>query len=225
MNKKSKKYRSACEQVKKQAYPLDQALTLLKSIASAKFDQSIEAHISLGIDPKKSEQIVKGVLNPPHGTGRYVRVAVFTETKQKEAKEAGADLIGGPELIDEIVKTKRTDFDTAVATPDFMRNLAKAAKILGTRGLMPSPKNGSVTDDVKTIVSKLKAGQINYRNDAAGNIHQMIGKISWDNAKITENYQALLTEIRRQKPKGVKGAFIKKITLCSTMSPGIKIEI
>jgi len=225
MSRKSKRYRITKEKFGKEPRELAQALTLLKERASKKFDESVEMHINLGIDPKQSDQVVRGTISLPHGTGKTVKVAVFTESKTKEAKTVGADIVGGKELVDEIVKSQKTGFDVAVATPDFMREIAKAAKILGTRGLMPSPKNNTVTDDVVNVVKNLKAGQISYRNDNSGNLHQIIGKASWDIEKITDNFDAFLAEVKKQRPKGVKGAFVESITLCSTMGPGIKINL
>jgi len=223
MSKRSQRYKSNQEKIKNQAYPLDQAIKLVKELGTSKFDESIEVHLNLGIDPKKSEQVVKGTVDLPHGSGQSIKVAVFTESKEKQAKEAGADLVGGKELVAQIIKTKKTDFDAAIATPDFMQEIAKAAKVLGPRGLMPSPKTGTVTDGVAQAIKKLQAGQVNFRNDDSGNIHQIIGKVSWDESQIKENFNMFLAEIKRQKPKGVKGSYIKNVVLCSTMGQGIKI--
>lgn len=221
---KSKKYRLAKSKINQESYPIEDAINLIKETASAKFDESVEVHFNLGIDPKKSEQIVRGVLSLPHGTGRAVKVCVFTLSQDKEAKLAGADLIGGKELIDQISATNKIEFDVAVATPDIMRDLAKIAKILGVKGLMPSPKNGTITENIGELIPKLKAGQVNYRNDDSGNVHQIIGKKSWEAANLITNFNELLSEIKRQRPKGIKGSFIRSITLCTTMGPGLKIK-
>jgi large subunit ribosomal protein L1 len=225
MSKRSKRYKSNQEKIEQRPYILEEAIKLVKELATSKFDESIEVHLNLGIDPKKSEQVVKGTVDLPHGTGRSMKVAVFTESKEKEAKEAGADLVGGKELVAKIIRTKKTDFSAAIATPDFMQELAKAAKLLGPRGLMPSPKNSTVTDNVAQAIKKLQAGQVNFRNDDSGNIHQVIGKISWDQNKLRENFNRFIAEVKKQKPKGAKGSFIKNVTLCSTMGAGVKITI
>ncbi|MEK9165719.1 MAG: 50S ribosomal protein L1 [Patescibacteria group bacterium] len=224
MSKQSKRYQSNQQKIEKKIYAFDEAIKIIKEQSNAKFDESLEVHLNLGIDPKKSEQTIKGSVVLPHGTGKTVKIAVFTESKQKEAKEAQADIIGGKELIEEIIKTKKADFDVAIATADIMRELSRAAKILGPKGLMPSPKTGTVTENISGTVNKLKTGQINFRNDDSGNVHQNIGKLSWDLLKIKENFNALLTEIKKHRPKGVKGTFIKSITLCSSMGPGIKVQ-
>ncbi|MFH1712716.1 MAG: 50S ribosomal protein L1 [Candidatus Jacksonbacteria bacterium] len=225
MSKRSKRFQSNQQKIEKETYTFDEAIKIIKEQSNVKFDESIEVHFNLGIDSKKSEQTIRGSAVLPHGTGKTVKIAVFTESKQKEAKEAQADIIGGKELIEEIIKTKKADFDVAVATPDIMRDLARAAKILGPKGLMPSPKTGTVTENISQTVNKLKTGQINFRNDDFGNIHQGIGKLSWDMPKIKENFNILLTEIKKQRPKGVKGVFIKSVTLCSSMGPGVKIVL
>lgn len=223
--RKSKRYRLLKEKMSKENHTLDEAISLIKETVNAQFDESVELHINLGIDPKQSDQIVRGTITLPSGTGKTLRIAVFTESQSKPAKDAGADLVGGKELVDELVKTKKIAFDVAVATPDFMRNLAKAAKLLGTKGLMPSPKNGTVTDDVSAVVTKLNAGQITFRNDDSGNLHQMVGKVSSDEKALKENITLFINAIKKARPKGIKGTYLKSITLTTTMGPGIRIAV
>lgn len=209
---------------KNKLYPIDEAIKLVKQNAKAKFDESVEVHIRLGIDPKKGEQQVRSICILPHGTGKTKKIAVFTED-EKEAKEAGADIIGSKELIQKI-KTKGTiDFDIAVSTPGMMKELAQIAKILGPKGLMPSPKNETVTKNIKKTVKELKTGKITFKNDETSNIHQMIGKVSWDEKKLKENFNVFLEAIRKAKPPRIKGAYVKQIVICSTMGPGIKVAI
>ena len=206
-------------------YAFDEALALVKANKKAKFDESLEVHVRLGIDPKKGEQQVRSTANLPHGSGKSKKIAVFTasEEMEKEAKTAGADLVGGEELIKKI-KTKGTvDFDIAVTTPDMMPKMAQIAKILGPKGLMPSPKNDTVTKDIVKSVKELKGGKVSFKNDETSNIHQIIGKISWDDSKLKENYEALMEAIRKAKPASSKGTYIKAISMCSTMGPGVKV--
>lgn len=224
MPKRSKRYKLNQQKIEKKFYTFDEAVKIIKEQSSPKFDESIEAHFNLAVDSKKSEQTIRGSAVLPHGTGKSVKIAVFTESQQKQAKQAGADVVGGQELIEEIITTKKFNFDVTVATADIMQDLAKAAKILGPKGLMPSPKTGTITENVLETVNKLKTGQINFRNDDFGNVHQIIGKLSWDAAKIKDNFNVLLAEIRKQKPKGVKGKFIKNVTICSSMGQGIRIQ-
>ncbi|MBI4359847.1 MAG: 50S ribosomal protein L1 [Candidatus Jacksonbacteria bacterium] len=225
MPKKSKRFRAIFEKSRaKKSYPLSEAIQLVKETSSAKFNESVEAHIKLGIDPKKSEQVVRGVANLPHGTGKKLRIAVFTESQQKEARDAGAFIVGGKELVEEIIKSKKIGFDAALATTDFMKEMTKIAKILGVKGLMPSTKNGTAVANASEAVNKLQKGQITFRNDDSGNLHQIVGKADWEAARIEENISALLGEIRKLRPKGVKGSFIQTITVCSTMGPGIKVQ-
>lgn len=224
MNKKSKRFRSALAKTGGKIFTLPEAIAFVKETASARFDESVEAHLKLGIDPKKSDQTVRGVALLPHGTGKKLRIAAFTESQKKEAQEAGAFVAGGKELVDEIAQSQKINFDLAVATTDFMKDLTKIAKILGVKGLMPSPKNGTVVTDVKSAIQKLQSGQITFRNDDSGNIHQIVGKTSWDAQKLEKNIFALLGEVRKLRPKGVKGSFIQTITLCSTMGPGIRVQ-
>lgn len=208
------------------SYLIKDGLELIKKLNKAKFDASVEVHFRLGIDPKKGDQQVRGAINLPHGTGKDIKIAAFvTADNEKEAKAAGADLCGGEELIAKIKKTEKTDFQVAVAEPAMMRNLSAIAKILGTRGLMPSPKNETVTDNPIKAIKELKKGKISFKNDDTGNTHVVIGKISFDNDKLLENYETLFEAIKRAKPTSSKGIYIKNISISSSMSPGIRISL
>lgn len=205
---------------------LDEAIKLVKENARARFDESIELHIKLGIDPKKSEQLVRGTVVLPHGTGRSKKIAAFvTQAKSKEAKEAGAYLVGGEDLITKIKQTKKCDFDIAVAEPAMMKDLAQIARILGPKGLMPTPKNETVTTDIKKTIEQLKKGKITFKNDDTGNIHQIVGKISWSETKLKENLEKFLKVVKETKPSGVKGLFMKNIVLVSTMGKAIRVNL
>lgn len=211
---------------KNKTYQIEEALEIVKKINKAKFDASVEVHIRLGIDTKKGDQQVRGAANLPHGTGKVIKVAAFVSPEnEKAAKAAGADLVGGEDLIAEIKKTGKTDFQVAIAEPALMKNLAVIAKILGTRGLMPSPKNDTVTPNPVKAIEELKKGKISFKNDDTGNLHAVIGKISFDTKKLLENYQALLEIVRKSKPSSSKGSFIKNISLASSMSSGVKVVI
>ncbi|MFH1457436.1 MAG: 50S ribosomal protein L1 [Patescibacteria group bacterium] len=223
MNKKAKKIKKVnFDQTK--LYSVDEALQLVKENAKAKFDESVEVHIRTGIDPKKGEQQMRTTCILPHGTGKTKKVAVFSEN-EKEAKEAGADVFGGKDLIQQIKTSGAVDFDIAVATPSMMKELAQIAKILGPKGLMPSPKNETVTSNVKKAVEELKGGKVAFRNDETSNIHQLIGKVSWDVVKLKENYDSFLSSVNKARPSGIKGTFIRGVVICSTMGTGIKVEI
>lgn len=225
MPKVSKARKAQLEKVDSEKHyaPLP-AARLIKEVATAKFDETIEAHIRLGIDTRQADQQVRGSISLPNGTGKEVRVAVFAEgEKAREAEEAGADLVGSDDLVQQ-VQGGMLDFDATVATPDQMSKVGKLGKILGTRGLMPNPKLGTVTNDVAKIVGELKAGRVEYRADRFGICHVPIGKASFEVEKIVENYGALIDEIVRVKPAAAKGRYIKSITLATTMSPGIHMD-
>lgn len=209
---------------REKAYSFDEAFKIVKDNASAKFDESIEVHIRTGIDPKKGEQQIRSTVALPHGTGKTKKIAVFTEN-EKEAKAAGADIVGGKDLINQIKNKGTIDFEIAVATPEMMKELSQIAKILGPKGLMPSPKNETVTKDVAKTVKELKGGKITFKNDETSNIHQMIGKVSWGNEKLKENFEVFMKAVNKAKPGGIKGDFIKQVVLCSTMGPGVKVEV
>ena len=207
-------------------YTLAEAIEIAKKSSTVKFDASVEVHFRLGINPKKGDQQVRGAVSLPNGTGKTVKVAAFVPSdKEKEVKEAGADFVGGEELIDEIKKSEKTDFQVAIATPDMMKNLATIAKILGTRGLMPSPKNDTVTLNPAKAVMELKKGKISFKNDDTGNLHAVIGRVSFDSAKLVENYQALLDTVKKSKPVTAKGTYLKNVSICSSMGPGVKVII
>jgi len=211
---------------KSKAYPLNEALELAKKTSTVKFDASVEVHIRLGIDPRKGDQQIRGAVSLPHGSGKTVKVAAFVSPDNEAAvKAAGADIVGGEDLIAEIRRTEKTDFQVAVAEPAMMKNLAVIAKVLGTRGLMPSPKNETVTTDPAKAVAELKKGKVSFKNDDTANIHVAIGKVSFSVEDLAENFQALLEVIKKSKPATAKGTYIKGITICSTMGPGIKVAL
>lgn len=209
---------------KDQKYPVEDAVKLAREEPSVKFDASVEVHVRLAIDPKKTEQRVRAQTSLPHGTGKALRVAAFvTPEKEKEAEGAGADLVGGEELIKQIKESGKTDFDVAVAEPGIMKNLTQIAKILGQRKLMPNSKTGTVGPDIKKLVMELKGGKVDIKTDDSGNIHQIIGKVSFDEEKLVENFKVLLDTIKKARPEGVKSGFIKSVSLSTSMGPAIKI--
>ena len=206
-------------------YSIDEAVALIKELSTVKFNETVDAAINLGIDPRKSDQAVRGATSLPHGTGKTVRVAVFTQGANAEkAKEAGADLVGMEELAAEI-KGGMMDFDVVVADPAAMRVVGQLGQVLGPRGLMPNPKTGTVTPDVATAVKNAKAGQVRFRADKGGIIHGGIGNVTFEANAIKENLEALLADLKKAKPASAKGVFLKKISLSSTMGPGILIDI
>ena len=223
--KHGKKFREAAAKVDRAAvYTPLEAVKLVKELANAKFDETVEAHFRLGIDTRKADQNIRGSISLPHGTGKTVRVAVFAEGAQADqAAEAGADIIGSDELIAQIQKGE-INFDAAIATPMMMAKVGRIGKILGPRGLMPNPKLGTVTMDVAKMVSELKAGRVEYRADRYGICHVPLGRVSFDEQKLVENYAALYTEILRVKPASAKGKYVKSISVSSTMGPGVKID-
>lgn len=223
--KHGKKFREAAAKVDRAAvYTPLEAVKLVKELANAKFDETVEAHFRLGIDTRKADQNIRGSISLPHGTGKTVRVAVFAEGAQAEqAAEAGADVIGSDELIAQIQKGE-INFDAAIATPMMMAKVGRIGKILGPRGLMPNPKLGTVTMDVVKMVSELKAGRVEYRADRYGICHVPLGRVSFDEQKLVENYAALYTEILRVKPSSAKGKYVKSISVSSTMGPGVKVD-
>jgi large subunit ribosomal protein L1 len=207
-----------------QLYAPTDALRILREMPESKFDETVELALRLGVDPRKADQMVRGTVSLPHGTGRSVRVAAFTTgDKAREAQEAGADVVGGEELVQEVLQGT-IDFDAAVATPDMMSVLGKAGRVLGPRGLMPNPKAGSVTQDIAKAVSEIKAGKLEYRVDRQANVHTVIGKRSFDEQKLTENYLAVVEEILRAKPASSRGRYIRTVTVSTTMGPGLRID-
>ena len=222
LSKRSKMINEKIEAGK--AYDVTEAIDILKDVSSVKFSEGVDCAINLGVDPRKSDQVVRGAIVLPHGTGKDVRVAVFTQGANAEAaKEAGADIVGMDELAAD-VKKGIMDFDVVIASPDAMRIVGQLGQILGPRGLMPNPKTGTVTPDVATAVKNAKSGQVTYRTDKAGIIHSTIGKISFETTALQENLQVLLAALNKAKPSSAKGTYFKKITLSSTMGPGLLVD-
>lgn len=208
----------------KESFNVEEAISLLKDCSSVKFQEGVDVSVNLGVDPRKSDQVVRGATVLPHGTGRSVRVAVFAQGEQAEAAQAaGADIVGFEELAEDIKKGKM-DFDVVIATPDSMRLVGQLGQILGPRGLMPNPKVGTVSADVATAVQNAKAGQVRYRTDKAGIIHCRIGSLSFSPDDLINNLNTLLADLKKAKPSSSKGVYMKKVTLSSTMGPGLQIE-
>lgn len=224
---RSKRYQDISNIVdKNKTYPIEEAIELAKKTSTTKFPGSMEIHIRLGIDISKSDQMVRGAIVLPYGTGKSLKVAAFVnEAREKETKEAGADVIGGQDLIDKIKQTSKIDFDVAVTTPDMMPKLAMIAKILGPKGLMPSPKNETITTNLKKTIGELKKGKVNFKNDDSGNLHNIIGKSSFETKHLVENFNALLDAVKKAKPASAKGVFIKNISINATMGPGIRVVL
>ncbi len=225
MAKLSKRARQIREKVdRKSVYPIADAVTLLGELANAKFNESIDVSVNLGVDPRRSDQVVRGATTLPHGTGKEARVAVFTQGENVEkATQAGADLVGLEDLAEQ-VKRGELNFDVAIATPDAMRVVGQLGRILGPRGLMPNPRTGTVTADVETAVKNAKAGQVQFRTDRAGIIHGCVGKVDFDTQQIKENVEALLSDLQKAKPGSAKGQYVRRVTLSTTMGPGIAID-
>lgn len=208
------------------AYAPSEAVDLVKSVASAKFDETVEAAFRLGIDPRNADQLVRGTVALPNGTGKTIRVAVIaSDDKHAEAEAAGADLVGGEALVAEIAGGRALDFDLMIASPDMMSKVGTLGRVLGPRGLMPNPKAGTVTPDVAKAVGEFKGGRIEYRNDRYGNVHVPIGKASFDAEKLLENLETMAGEITRARPASSKGTFILNISISSTMGPGVKVDV
>ena len=226
MAKKSKNTAAAKRQYDKSSlYAPDDAMSLVRSMSFAKFDESIDVVFSLGIDARKADQLVRGTVSLPHGTGKDVRVVAFVGgEKLAEAEEAGADIVGGKELAEEIAAGRDLDFDIAIAAPDMMPHVGKLGSILGPRGLMPNPKSGTVTPDVGKAIKEFKAGRVEYRNDRYGNVHIPIGKVSFEAEQLVANFAAIADEIIRARPAAAKGRFVRKVSVSSTMGPGVQID-
>ena len=226
MAKTSKRLRKASEAIdRKSLYGLDEAVKLIKDSAGAKFDETVEISMNLGIDPRHADQTVRGVVTLPNGTGKSVRVAVFAkEAKAEEATKAGADVVGADDLAGRI-QAGEIDFDRCIATPDMMPVVGKLGKILGPRGLMPNPKLGTVTNDVAEAVQAAKGGQVEFRAEKAGIVHAGVGKASFSEAALTENIKAFVRAISNAKPSGAKGTYIKRVSVSSTMGPGVKLDV
>ncbi len=227
MPKHSRRYTEARKLVDRLKYhSLDEAIELVKKTATAKFDETVELHLATNIDYRKPEQHIRGTISLPHGTGKKVKVLVFAKgDKAKEAQEAGADYVGAEDLVEKIEKEGFLDFDVAIATPDMMRTIGRLGRILGPRGLMPSPKSGTVTNEVGEAVKEFKKGRVEIRTDKTGNLHIPVGKVSFENEKLKENIIAAVDQVMFMKPQGVKGQFLKKAVLASTMGPGIKLDL
>ena len=222
LTKRTKAFRDKVDSTK--LYSIEEALELLKSMPATKFDQSVDVSVNLGVDPRKSDQVVRGSTVMPNGTGKSVRVAVFAQGPNADAaKEAGADIVGFEDLADDI-KKGNMNFDVVIASPDAMRVVGQLGQILGPRGLMPNPKVGTVTPDVAGAVKNAKAGQVRYRTDKAGIIHCVVGKVSFDVASLKTNIDALLADLNKAKPSSAKGVYFKKISVSSTMGPGITVD-
>lgn len=223
MAKQSKRYRSSAAKCPSETLTLAKAVELLKSFPATKFDQTVEIHMRLGIDAKQADQLVRGSVVLPHGIGRSQRVVVFAKGDLAEtAKNAGADVVGQEDLAEK-VKGGWLEFDVCIATPDMMGLVGPLGRVLGPRGLMPSPRAGTVTPDVARVVKEYKAGKVEFRNDNGGNVHAVVGKLSFDVAKLQDNIRAFIDHIQTLKPHSVKGTYVKGIAICATMSPGIRI--
>ena len=224
MAKHGKKYRAAAEKVEKRTYALNEALELLREISFAKFDETVELAMLLGVNPKHADQMVRGTTVLPHGTGQSKRVLVMASgDKVREAEEAGADFVGGDDMVKKI-QEGWTDFDAVVATPDMMRSVGKLGKVLGPRGLMPNPKTGTVTMDVAKAVQEIKAGKVEFRVDKTAIIHVPVGKVSFSTDQLSENAFAIIGAVRKAKPAAAKGRYVRSIYISSTMSPSIEVD-
>lgn len=226
MAKNGKRYKEVAKLVdRSKLYDLDEAVSLLKEVASAKFDETVELHIKLGVDGRHADQQVRGAIVLPHGTGKSKKVLVVAKgEKAAEAEKAGADFVGAEDMIEKIQKENWFDFDVIVATPDMMGLIGRLGRVLGPKGLMPNPKSGTVTFDVEKAINEIKAGKVEYRLDKTNIIHVSLGKISFDNAKITDNLNALIEAVIKARPAAAKGTYLRSVTLTSTMSPGIKLN-
>ena len=225
MKKRSKRYRKLIELIDQREHSLDEAVELLKKTAAAKFDESVEIAIRLGVDPRRAEQAVRGTVSLPHGLGKEVRVLVIAKgEKAQDAEKAGADYVGYEEYLEKIQKENWLEFDVVVATPDSMKDLGRLGKVLGPRGLMPNPKSGTVTMDIKQTVKEIKAGKIDFRVDKTGIVHTSVGKASFEPDKLKDNIKSLMQTIIRLKPASAKGTYLRSIHLSNTMGPGIQLS-
>ncbi len=226
MKRHGRAYVEASKNVdKNKAYTPEEAIKLVKSLSKRKFDETVEVALNLNIDTTKSDQQVRSSFTLPHGTGKTKRILVVTKTKADEAKKAGADYVGAEEIVEKIAKENWFDYDVIVATPEMMVQLGKLGKVLGPKGLMPNPKTGTVTTNVEAAIENIKKGMIEYRADSNGNVHAIVGKVSFDEDKLVENLVSFVNEVIKNKPSGVKGTFVKNITISSTMGPGVKLDL
>lgn len=224
MKKRSKRYQKLAELIEKREYSLDEAVQLLKKTALAKFDESVEIAVRLGVDPRRAEQAIRGTVALPHGLGKQVRVLVIAKgEKTKEAETAGADYVGYEDYMEKIQKENWLEFDVIVATPDAMKDLGKLGRVLGPRGLMPNPKSGTVTMEIENTVKEIKAGKIDFRVDKTGIVHTSVGKASFEPEKLKDNIKLLIQTIIRLKPASTKGTYLRSVFLSNTMGPGIKL--
>src|ERR1700753_1051971 len=224
--KPGKQYQAALKQIEAKEYQLEEAIPLIKKVKFAKFDETVEVHMKLVVDPKHADQMVRGTVVMPNGLGKSKKVLVIASgDKQREATEAGADIVGGEDMVNKIQSEGWTAYDAVIATPDMMRSVGKLGKVLGPRGLMPTPKTGTVTVDVAKAVQETKAGKVEFRVDKTGIIHAPVGKTSFAANKLVENASSLITAVLKAKPSVAKGKYVKSATLCSTMSPGIPIDV
>ena len=225
MKRRGRLYVEASKSVdKNKLYTPEEAVKLVKSLSKRKFDETVEVAMNLNVDTTKSDQQVRSSFTLPNGTGKTKRVLVVTKTKAEEAKNAGADFVGDDDIIEKIVKENWFDFDVMVATPEMMVSLGKIGKILGPKGLMPNPKTGTVTTNVSDAIANIRKGMVEYRADSNGNVHALVGKVSFDEDKLTENLVSFINEVIKNKPTGVKGSFVKNISISSTMGPGVPID-
>ena len=225
MAKLTKRQKALSAVDREKLYGLDEAIALVKSNATAKFDETVEVALNLGVDPRHADQMVRGVVNLPKGSGKTVRVAVFAKgAKADEAKAAGADVVGAEDLM-ETIQGGQIDFDRVIATPDMMGVVGRLGKVLGPKGLMPSPKAGTVTPDIANAVKEYAAGKVEFRNDTGGNVHSVVGKVSFDNQKLADNINAMINAVKKLKPQTSKGAYFKKVVLKATMTPAVQIAV
>lgn len=225
--KTSKRLKTAKEKFENtKVYPITEAVKLVKETSLVKFDATVEVHAKLGIDPKKGDQIVRDSVTLPHGTGKTVKIAAFVPADlAKTAQAAGADIVGDEDLVETIQKSGKCDFDIAVTTPTFMKSLAVIARVLGQKGLMPNPKTGTIGEDVAKMIGELKKGKVSYKNDNTANVHVVIGKTSFADSALVENFQVFLDSLKKAKPSTAKGTYIKSLTITSSMGPGIKVSM
>ena len=226
MPKQGKKYQAASQQVEQRPYQLNEAVPLVQKIKFAKFDETVELHLRLGVDPKHADQMVRGTVVLPNGLGKSKTVLVIASgDKQREAEQAGADFVGGDDMVAKIQNENWTAYDAVIATPDMMRSVGKLGKVLGPRGLMPNPKTGTVTNDIAQAVKEVKAGKVEFRVDKAGVIHVPVGKVSFETPKLLENASSLIQAVIKAKPAAAKGKYVKSVTICSTMGPGVHLDV
>lgn len=224
--KPGKKYQAAAKQVEAKPYQLAEAVNLIQKIKFTKFDETVEVHMRLGVDPKHADQMVRGTVVLPNGLGKSKRVLVIASgDKLREAQEAGADFVGGDEIVNRIQTENWIDYDAVISTPDMMRSVGRLGKVLGPRGLMPNPKTGTVTTDVRNAVQEIKAGKVEFRVDKTGVIHAPVGKVSFESGKLLDNASSLIQAVVKAKPSAAKGKYVKSATLCSTMGPGVQLDV